>query len=962
LTEVRSPLSPEKWAKIRDIYTRLLNVPEHERMALAQQLCEGDAQIESETWSLLSAHARAGSFLQKPAIAAFECPPDGISRGELSIGTVLSSRFQILTLLNTGGMGSVYEAFDSELQEVLALKTIRTEIASEPAIIERFKQEVRQARQITHPNVCRVYDLFNHDFGPGDRLWFLTMQLLAGPTLLDHLHKNGPVPIKQAFVLVEQMVAGLSAAHEHGIIHRDFKSSNVMLVPDTAESVRAVITDFGLAMQTTAADHPESAAGQGTPAYVAPEQWVKGIVAPAGDQYSLGVVMCEMLTGVRPAPPAEGEEPPQPARLPAGKTLDARWESAIRRCLEANPKDRFPSLQDLVAAIDPDRRRRLVLRWAAAAAALVMLAALGFMIARATNELPTLVDIKQITPGMDFSVGASLSHDAKTITYVSDRAESGNQDVWIQQLPDGPARRLTTNPAVDEHPTLSPDGKTVAFESSRDHPGIYITGLDGEEEKLLVPDGHEPQFSPIDRSIIYWTGDEYEVQPGSKIYRYDLNNDHPVPLVPEMMDAANPIWSSDGQHILFVGCGERSTQFPDCKDWWVTGRDGTHTHSTGTMTILNAQQLHPTGYFGGWQGNTVIFSALHNSSMGLWSIKIDPESGRASGMAEQLLPGNDRDFIITSSLAGNSLAFCQMNPAMHIWRIDNAIHPAGARAYKVTRDPEFDFGPSVSGDGRWLVFARGFSKDRKLYIENTSSGAERTLPAAGTSKLAPILNQSDTAVAYEAMDGEMPSIFLADLNGGQRKLCSGCRNPTGWLQPESLLHANEALSEIRAVDVSGGNERTILSIKGKSVRDAVWSAQNHFMLYTLSSPDFFGQIFAVRLQPGASRAEEQPIKITEQSDMSRKPVWSGDGRTIFYLSKRDGFWCVWGQGFDPDHGQIVGKPFPVHHFHDLKLSPMEISESEFNLSAFGDSLYMNVVETGGTIWVGRLAHKSLLTK
>jgi serine/threonine protein kinase len=963
LTDVRLPLSPEKWVKIRDIYDRLLNVPEAERIALAHTLCEGDTEIEAETWSLLSAHAKAGSFLHGPAAEALESIASKKFRRELCIGTVLATRFRILELLNTGGMGSVYEAFDSELQEVVALKTIRPEIASEAAIIDRFKQEVRQARQITHPNVCRVYDLFNHDLGPGDRIWFLTMQLLPGTTLLDHIRKNGPVPAKEAFVLVQQMVAGLTAAHQHGIIHRDFKSSNVMLVPDAEGSVQAVITDFGLALQTTAVGLMENSAGQGTPSYVAPEQWNKGVVAPAGDQYSLGVVMCEMLTGERPTTASRNEGSAPPARLPAGKSLDARWESAIRRCLEVNPANRFASLDDLLAAIDPGRVRRMVIRWTAAAAALSVLVALGFLIVKTANELPTLADLKQITPEMDFSVGASLSRDARTITYVSDRANPGNQDVWIQQLPDGPSRRLTTNPAVDEHPSVSPDGKTVAFESSRNHPGIYDVDVESGTERFLVPGGHEPQFSSVDRSIVYWTGDEYLVQPGSKIYRYDLNSGRSTRLAPERTDAADPVWNSDGQHILFVACGGRDSHFPACNDWWVTRSDGSPARNTGAKAILDAQQLHATGYFGGWQGSTAVFSALHGSSTGLWSIKIDPESGRVYGMAEQLLPGNDRDFIITSSLAGNSLAFCQMNPAMHIWRIDNATHAADAKTYRVTHDPEFDFDPSVSGDGNWLVFARGYSDDRKLYIADTSSRTERALNLPGSSKLAPILNQSGSSMAYEAVDNGVPSIYLADLKGGQRKLCTGCRYPTGWLQqPESLIYADEALSEIRAVDISGANARTILSIPGKSVGDGVWSAQNHFILYTVSTPDYLGQIFATRLQRGASQPEGQPIKITEQSEVSRKPAWSGDGRTIFYLSKRDGFWCVWGQRFDPGLGQLVGKPFPIRHFHDLKLSPMEIGKSEFNLSASGDSLYLNVVETGGTIWVGKLVHKSLLTK
>ncbi len=344
---------------MRDIYATVLDAPEDRRKALARELCNGDSLLESEMDSLLSAHLNAGSFLGEPAPMAF-CGDHRTPR-DLKSDTILHERFCILRLLNVGGMGSVYEAWDSELQEIVALKTIRPDIASNPAVIERFKEEVRQARQITHPNICRVYDLFCHDFAPGERIWFLTMQLLIGETLLERLHRKGPLSCKEALPLVEQIASGLTAAHERGIVHRDLKSANVMLVLQADESVSALIADFGLARH--AISGAGAAPGQGTPAYVAPEQWLDGNVTPAGDQYSLGVVMCEMITGERPVPPRLEGSFRVPAKLPAGRKIDPQWETAIRRCLDLTPEKRFDSLEDVLAAIDPVRRRKRIARW-----------------------------------------------------------------------------------------------------------------------------------------------------------------------------------------------------------------------------------------------------------------------------------------------------------------------------------------------------------------------------------------------------------------------------------------------------------------------------------------------------------------------------------------------------------------------------------------------------------------------
>ncbi|HEY1895887.1 MAG TPA: protein kinase [Terracidiphilus sp.] len=959
MSPVDLPHPPEKWAKLRDIYARLLEVPEDQQKSLARDLCDGDSEIEREIEDLLSAHNKAGSFLNESVTRALSSIAPLIKVEELQSGTVLASRFHIIRHLHTGGMGAVYEAWDLELQEVLALKTIRPEIASEPSVIERFKEEVRQAHQITHPNVCRVYDLFSHDFAPGDRIWFLTMQLLRGQTLMERLRQKGPLSWREALPLVRQMIAGLNEAHQHGIVHRDFKSSNVMLVQEEGQEVRAVIADFGLASRATTADsEPDTFARQGTPAYVGPEQWFDGIASPAADQYSLGVVLCEILTGERPTSIKQDSGSRLPPRLPAGKKLHPRWEAVIRRCLATRPEDRFVSLDEILTRIDPTRRGKLIARWVSIATAVALVLTFAVLIVIGANQAPSLGDLNQITPAMDFSVSPRLSAGGKTITYVSDRADPGSQDVWVQQLDGGTPRRVTTLPALEKNPSISPDGRTVVFESSRAQPGIYATELDGAGEKLLIPYGHDPQFSPVDRSFLYWKGNEYWMRPGSKIYRYDLSTGTSTQLAPDMTNASMPIWNSDGRHVLFIGCDDPSRPMSDCKDWWTTSIDGDTPRNTGAFQLLKSQQLRPSVYFGGWQDGTVVFSAHHGAYMDLWSVKIDPEKGKVHGLAKQLFAGDRRDFIISSSLVGDSIAFCQMNPAIHIWKIDNAVPPKKAKEFKITQDPDFDFGPNVSQDGRWLVFARGYSDDRNLYLRDTQTGSERLLVSRGTAKLAPLTNESGTTVAYQASQGEVPGIFLAGLDGIPHRFCTDCRNPTGWgPNEESLIYANAAISEIRMMQTSGGEPRTILSFPGGTVRDAVWSAKNNFIVFTVSRSDAQGQVFAARFPPGATTPDSHWIEVTDKLYFSRKPVWSGDGKTIFYLSMRDGFWCVWGQRFDPDRGRLLGKPIPIRHYHNLKLSPSEIPVESFNLSTAGDSLYLNLTETGGTIWVGKIERR-----
>jgi eukaryotic-like serine/threonine-protein kinase len=311
-------------------------------------------------------------------------------------GERVANRYVVHRFIARGGMGEVYEAEDLQLHESVALKTVRPEVAADERAVERFKREIQLARKVTHPNVCRIFDLGVHHGGAGDVL-FLTMELLRGATLSAHLKQGGRMSPEQALPLVRQIAEALSAAHRAGVVHRDFKSSNVLLVPE-GSGLRAVVTDFGLARSASGQESLHGARGLlGTPAYMAPEQ-VRGEEAtPATDLYAFGMVLYEMLTGKLPF---DGdlqamlyrrlvEDPASPRSVVSD--LDARWEKTILRCLERDPADRFQSVSDAIRSLEgvevapgsgarrQARRRRL---FASLATALVLAAGTAFFVAR----------------------------------------------------------------------------------------------------------------------------------------------------------------------------------------------------------------------------------------------------------------------------------------------------------------------------------------------------------------------------------------------------------------------------------------------------------------------------------------------------------------------------------------------------------------------------------------------------
>ncbi len=231
-------------------------------------------------------------------MAVFAAPSSTVTAriAQFPLPTVIAGRFRMTRRLGQGGMGVVYEAEDLQLGGSVALKTIQPEVSLSAKFVERFKREIQVAKRVTHPNVCRIYDVGFHP-SPSDpnAQMFLTMELIEGETLAQRLAR-GPMTPVEAASLVRQMAVAVGAAHDAGVIHRDFKSSNVMLAPHNGD-LRAVVMDFGLAGGFDDRENGEAHSGEiaGTPEYMAPEQLVDGAITPATDIYALGIVIHEMV-------------------------------------------------------------------------------------------------------------------------------------------------------------------------------------------------------------------------------------------------------------------------------------------------------------------------------------------------------------------------------------------------------------------------------------------------------------------------------------------------------------------------------------------------------------------------------------------------------------------------------------------------------------------------------------------
>jgi predicted Ser/Thr protein kinase len=272
---------------------------------------------------------------------------DSIPVGGFTPGMVLADRYRIIGLLGRGGMGEVYRADDLKLGQPVALKFLPKALADDPVRRERFYAEVRIARQASHPNICRVYDI-----GELDDRHFLTMEYIDGEDLASLLKRIGRLPGDKAIDVARQLCAGLAAAHDKGVLHRDLKPANVMI--DGRGRVR--ITDFGLAV--AAGEELPSGDASGTPAYMAPEQFAGKGASVRSDIYALGLVLYELYTGRKAfsAPTMaelramkESATPTAPSEI--AREIDPVVERVILRCMEKNPRQRPASVTQVAGAL-----------------------------------------------------------------------------------------------------------------------------------------------------------------------------------------------------------------------------------------------------------------------------------------------------------------------------------------------------------------------------------------------------------------------------------------------------------------------------------------------------------------------------------------------------------------------------------------------------------------------------------
>ena len=723
------------------------------------------------------------------------------------IGTTLK-HYRIVRALGHGGMGDVYAAEDLELRRLVALKMLPPETASDPDRLHRFRREAQAVAALNHPNIVTLYGVEE-----ANGVHFLTMELVEGRTLGDLIPRGG-LPLRPLLEIAVPLADAVRAAHERGVVHRDLKPANVMV---NAEG-RVKVLDFGLAKNVRGPDGQTDSevetASQltaqfqvvGTAAYMSPEQAQGRAVDARSDIFSLGVVLYEMATGVRPfvgdsvvavMSAIVRDTPPSPSEV--NGSVPVELDRAIRRCLAKEPGRRYQTATDLRNDLEdlqrqvvsgqapsvgraggwwrraaglPRPRRRLV---AIAAVILVAAAAAAAVYWRSPwfsreSTAPNRFEFTQLTsqPGVEWF--PSMSPDGEWVVY---GGEAGaRRHLFLQRVSGQNPQDISgaDSTADDDQPAFSPDGMRIAFRSSRDGGGLFVMGMTGEAVRRVSRNGFRPTWSPDGKQLAF-TIENVELNPQnaarvSGLWTVDVETGVARPL--SKLDAVMPSWSPHNRRIAYTGRME-GANFQHLDIWTVPVAGGTPSRVMDDLPNDWSPTWSPDGRY-------LYFSSDRGGSMNLWRVQIDESSGRRQGEPEPLtapaalaahanLAADGTRLVYTSALVTANIQRLGFNPIAGTVMGEPSWVTTGSRRWS---------SPDPSPDGRWVAFYSLERPEGDLYVAHPDgTGLNRLTGDAAVDRVPRWSPDGQWIACFSTRSGEAELWKIRSDGSGLQQLTEG---------------------------------------------------------------------------------------------------------------------------------------------------------------------------------------------
>ena len=802
----------------------------------------------------------------------------------LAAGSRLGS-YEILSSLGSGGMGEVYRARDPRLNRDVAIKILAESVAHEPDHVARFQREAQSIAALNHPNIVTIYSVEE-----ADGTSFLTMELVEGKALSETLDPRG-LPLARLLEIAIPLADAVSAAHEKGITHRDLKPANVMVTG----AGRVKVLDFGLAKLVESSlpaaagvsalpTRVETGDGRivGTVAYMSPEQAEGKPVDQRSDVFSLGVMLYELATGERPF---RGDTPlstltsilrdtPR-AITEIQRALPRDLATIVRRCLAKSPEQRTQSAKDLRNQLEDlrqalgsgelaapptaqvSRRRASWWRWAAAIAASVALGAAGvWMLTRGRRapDPPIVTQVARLTHDTGLSEWATWSPDGSLLAFASNR--NGNYDIYVRRVDGGQEVPVTNNESENFQPAFSPDGRSIAFVSTRSSRtrmikigqrsgtleartyggDIWVVPALGGQARRLAPDGNDPAWHPSGRKVAYVSGPEAH----RSILEVAAEGGAPETL----LTTAASSWEIS--RLQYSPHGH-----------WITFDTSDNEVFAVPLTGGQPRKL-VSGFSHVWDpAGTHLYYCVRDSGGGtrVQSVGVDEQTGATSGQPSTmgLMTGVLREMAVSRS--GGQLVVTEDESSMNLSRLPlNAAGSApGGVEELLSAGQVFDGQPNVSPDGNRIAYSSNRLGHAQIWLLHLDSKRMDVLPLPG--------EDASAVGAHWHPDGRRLLVQRAFVNG---------KVALWWMAAD----ASSAEELISLPSLTNNFEGWPITPGGRTI---VYGA----------GVDGHAQLFELDLGTRQSR------QLTRSPDDKFSAVVSPDGRWIVYTSNANGSNQLW---------------------------------------------------------------------
>jgi serine/threonine protein kinase len=831
--------------------------------------------------------------------------------------------YEIVDKIGEGGMGAVYRARDTSLDRDVAVKVLPPSFTADANRVARFEREAKAVAALSHPNIVAMYG-----FGTADGVTYAAMELLQGRSLREHLDE-GALPLRKAVEIARQIAAGLDAAHARGIVHRDLKPDNVFLTPDG----RARILDFGLAAtDETGIDGAtdESARTRltdpgtvvGTAGYMSPEQARGAKTGAATDLFALGVMLQEMLSGEHPfarETAAETltailrEDAPEPTVN--GRPLPAALGRIVRRCLEKSPEERFHSASDLAFALDSAMADSGASQPSMAAAVPVartfspgpILAAAGVvaMVAFAAGwwlrptPPPTAPPLVRELTFTGHDQQPAVSPDGRLIAFTSSR--NGVSQIWLRQVNGGSEQPLTEG--SDFRPVFSPDNESVTFiRRDGNEYSAYRVGVLGGQPRKLIEDVARVAWSPDGRSLAFVRGLR-DSGGGSSLGLFDLESGQERIIASfDERNLIGPSWSDDSRRIAAAKTGTQGA----AGDWSLVVIDASAGEVQEVNVGANVLLSGPT-----WAGNDALIYARTSSTV---SSSPDPNEI----VRHELATGRERTLLwepylfplrggfpaaTTISLLGDDrLVFDMFRQVQTIQELDLRDGSLGALSEALSSDRQ----PAYSPDGSRLVFTSNRSGNVDLFTYEFASQQLRQLTDHPANDWDGAYSPDGESIVWSSDRSGLLEIWMADADGSNPRQVSrdgdNGENPTMTPDGEWIVYSsgNREAPGIYKVRPDG-SDSTVL-VAGNGIGPMVSYDGRHALFLTNDAAALVNEVGVVEVATGnrvdfSIRAQYAPE--SPNVAFGRSQWMPGDEAIAFVGADSDGQPTVWVQDFVP---------------------------------------------------------------